>query len=166
MDPNKRRITDYVRQLQGNLDGNNWLDENYQNKLENVDAEQVFTRPLPEIHSVAELVAHVLIWRKESIKRLTGIQSELTADHPENWRNNDELKTIGWRRLKNELFESQEELIELLKQKQDHYLTDNQYTAGYSYQFLIEGLIHHDIYHLGQIGITTKLLRLGVSSPP
>ncbi|WP_314058014.1 hypothetical protein [Empedobacter brevis] len=79
-------------------------------------------------------------------------------DSPENWRTNEELKTIGWKKLKADLLESQNELVNLLADKTDAYLEENDYVPGYSYKYLVEGLIHHDIYHLGQIGITLKLL--------
>ena len=48
--------------------------------------------------------------------------------------------------------------MNLLADKTDAYLEENDYVPSYSYKYLVEGLIHHDIYHLGQIGITLKLL--------
>lgn len=151
-------INNVVKQLKDNQDQSNWLDENFKKKLENVNEENAFIRPIPEIHSVAELVGHVLIWRVEGIKKLQGMKSLLTMKSPENWRTNDELKKIGWEKLKIALFNSQTELIELIKDKSDEFLENTDYAPGYSYKYLVEGLIHHDIYHLGQIGITLKLL--------
>lgn len=151
-------INNAVQQLKDNQDGTNWLDENFKKKLEEVNEVNAFVRPLPEIHSVAELVAHILIWRVQAIKRLQGIESNMTMNSPENWRANDELKKIGWKKLKTDFFDSQIELIELIKNNSDDYLESNDYVSGYSYKYLVEGLIHHDIYHLGQIGITLKLL--------
>lgn len=162
MDQTKQQTTDYVRQLTDTLDGANWLDESYQKKLKNVTAENAFVRPHSEIHSIAELVAHTLNWKKHGIKKLQGVPSNLTVESPENWQSNDELKAVGWTNLKNDLFKTQEELTKLLLRNQDSFLLENQYADGYSYQFLVEGLIHHDIYHLGQIGITVKLLSLQV----
>ena len=31
--------------------------------------------------------------------------------------------------------------------------------------FAINGLLHHDLYHLGQLGIVIKLLREGTAAP-
>jgi len=151
-------INEMVQQLQHNTNGGSWLDENFNTKLEKVTEENAFVRPVPEIHSVAELVAHILIWRIEGIKKLQGLKSNVTMQSPENWRNNEELKAIGWKKLKADFFSSQTELIDLIKDKSDSYLEENDYVPGYSYKYLVEGLIHHDIYHLGQIGITLKLL--------
>lgn len=120
--------------------------------------ENAFVKPIPEVHSIAELVGHILTWRVEGIKKLQGFKSNVTEQSPENWRSNEELKEIGWERLKTDLFNSQIELIDLMGDKSDNYLESNDYVPGYSYKYLVEGLIHHDIYHLGQIGITLKLL--------
>ncbi|TDQ27523.1 DinB family protein [Tenacibaculum caenipelagi] len=155
---NNKLITNVISQLKNNLDGNNWLDENFKKKLKTVTETNAFIRPIPEVHSIAELVAHILIWRVEGIKKLQGIKSKVTMDSPENWRTNDELKKIGWKKLKEELFNSQTALIKLLEDKSDDFLEDNDYASGYSYKYLVDGLIHHDIYHMGQIGTTLKLL--------
>lgn len=152
-------IINYVEQLKTNLEGDNWLDENFKKKLEKISEENAFIRPIPEIHSIAELVAHILIWRVEGIKKLQGIKSNVTINSPENWRTNEELQKIGWEKLKADLFNSQMELIELLESKSDEYLEENKYASEYSYKYLVEGLIQHDIYHLGQIGITLKLIK-------
>ncbi|WP_314058012.1 hypothetical protein [Empedobacter brevis] len=54
-------INNFVQQLKNNNEGSSWLDENFSKKLENVTEKNAFIRPLPEIHSVAELAAHILI---------------------------------------------------------------------------------------------------------
>jgi hypothetical protein len=138
-----------VHQLKDNQDGTNWLDENFKKKLEKVSEKDAFVRPIPEIHSIAELVAHILIWRVEGIKKLQGIKSTITINSSENWRTNDELKKIGWEKLKTDLFNSQTKLIELIENKSDDYLENNDCMLGYSYKYLVDGLIHHNIYHLG-----------------
>ena len=151
-------IENFVQQLKDNQDGSNWLDENFRKKLEHITSENAFVRPIPELHSIAELVGHILTWRVEGVKKLQGFKSKVTIHSPENWRTNEELKQIGWEKLKSDLFGSQNEIINLLENKSDDFLEENDYVPGYSYKYLVEGLIHHDIYHLGQIGITLKLL--------
>lgn len=159
-------IKNVVQQLKNNQDGGNWLDENFKKTIEQVNEKNAFVRPVAEVHSVAELVAHILIWRVEGIKKLQGIQSTVTMNSPQDWRTNDELKKIGWERLKADLFNSQTELIELIENKSDDYLEQNDCVPGYSYKYLIDGLIQHDIYHLGQIGITIKLLSVNKTILP
>jgi len=100
-----------------------------------------------------------LVWRIESIRKLKGLDANLTVDSPENWRTNDQLEAIGWLNLQKEFYQSIYTLIEMLSDKDDTFL-ENKYRDGYSFKYLIEGLIHHDLYHLGQLGITIKFLNL------
>jgi len=136
-----------------------WLDENFKKKIGNISEKLAFVRPLPELHSVAELISHILVWRKESILKLKGLKSTLTMESPENWLTNDELKKKGWEELKCEFYQSQKDLIELIENETDDFL-DKEYTDGFKFKYLLEGLIHHDLYHLGQIGIVVKYLNL------
>lgn len=94
----------------------------------------------------------------DTIKKFKGLQSNLTIESPENWKSNEELRIIGWEKLKSNLTKSQIELTNLLADKTDDYLENNKYEGKYSLKYMVEGIIHHDLYHLGQIGITIKLL--------
>jgi hypothetical protein len=39
----------------------------------------------------------------------------------------------------------------------DNFL-ESEYKEGRSFDYIVEGIIHHDIYHLGQIGLVISLL--------
>lgn len=77
---------------------------------------------------------------------------------PDDWKDDTDLKKIGWTDLKNALYESRSELIDLIVNQDDTYLQTKFLDTDYNFHYLIEGIIHHDLYHLGQIGITIKLL--------
>ena len=151
-------VTNYITQLENIVDGDLWIDETYKKKIDGLSSEKAFEKPLPEMFSVAELVSHLSAWRTQQIKKLSGASAEVIAQFPDYWKSNDELKIITWRKLKNEFYQSQNDLIKLLKKKNDAFLKRKYSNSGYTFQHMIEGLIHHDIYHLGQIGITIKLL--------
>jgi hypothetical protein len=138
-----------------------WLDENFKKKIDSLSEELAFERPLTDLHSVAELISHILVWRKESILKLKGLKSTLTMESPENWLTNEVLEKKGWENLKSEFYQSQKDIIELIENKTDEYL-EKEYTDGFKFKYLLEGLIHHDLYHLGQIGIVIKLLNKNV----
>ena len=59
----KNTIHNLTRQLSEAIDGEPWIDETFSKKLSSLSEEQAFTRPLPSVHSVAELVSHLLEWR-------------------------------------------------------------------------------------------------------
>lgn len=152
-------VQNIISQLLDVQEQENWLDENFKKKIASISEDQVFERPLPELHSVAELMSHVLVWRIESIRKLQNMDAQLTVESPENWRTNDQLREVGWQNLQAEFYQSIDTLIAMLSDKDDAFL-DQKYRDDYSFKYLIEGLIHHDLYHLGQLGITIKYLKL------
>ena len=152
-------IQNIIKQLFEIQDGGTWLDESFRGKIDGISTEAAFTKPLPKIHSVAELVWHVLIWRRESLRRMNGQKIDLMND-PDNWRGNSELLEIGWDQLKKDFYESNVALIKTLKALDDTDLKNQYLDTDKDIHYLIEGLVHHDLYHLGQIGITIKLLKV------
>jgi len=150
-------IKNMIAQFNDIQNGDDWLDESFQKKIGNLTDDQVFIRPHPELHSVGELISHLLVWRKASIERLQGKETTLSMDSSENWRTNEELEIGGWAILKEEFYQSTNQLLELLANKDDRFLTST-YRDKYTFHYLIEGLIHHDLYHLVQIVITIKFL--------
>ncbi len=158
-----KQINSIIRQLTEVHNGLIWTGASYTKKLSQLKENQMFIRPLPSVHSIAEIIAHIISWRKDTILNLKTGRGELTDTHPENWRSNDELKTIGWEKILEEDKSTLRELLELLEDKDDTFLDeyyyDPEFDGNYPNSFVLEGMLHHDIYHLGQIGLVIKLLK-------
>ena len=150
-------ISNIIRQLNEIQDGSLWFDQSFKDKIDNLSETEALTRPIPQIHSVAEHVSHMLEWRKECILRYKGQKTEL-MNSPDDWKENSALREFGWNNLKNTFYNSRSELIDLIANHDDDYLENKFPDTDYNFHYLIEGIIHHDLYHLGQIGITIKLL--------
>jgi len=153
----KNIIHNLTRQLSEVIDGEPWVDETFSKKLSGLTEEQAFTRPLPSVHSVAELVSHLLEWRISVLSILKGGSRTITMDSSANWKDNDSLRQEGWDILKEKFFKSQQDIITFLDQQNDDYL-EQMDKEQHSYLYYAEGLIHHDMYHLGQIGLVIKML--------
>ena len=151
-------IENFTRQLNEIQDGSPWFDQSFKDKLENLSADDAFKRPISSVHSVAEHVSHMIEWRKECILRYKGGKTEL-MDSPDDWKGNTSLLEIGWPSLKDALYTSTLDLIDLIYNHDDKYLETVFRDTDYTFKYLLEGIIHHDLYHLGQIGVTIKLLR-------
>jgi uncharacterized damage-inducible protein DinB len=152
-------INDIIQQLNNLDNGELWLDENFSRKLEWLNEKNAFTRPLPDLHSPAELLSHLIIWRRINIRRINGETVILEVDDPINWKTNDELRPNGWEALEKEFYESKQEIIDLLYNKDDSYLNTITTFYGKDVKYLLQGLVHHDVYHLGQLGISIKYLK-------
>ena len=150
-------INNIIRQLNEIQDGSLWFDQCFKDKIDNLSETEALTRPIPQVHSVAEHVSHMLEWRKECIVRFNGLRTDL-MNSPDDWKNNIELSKMGWTNLKNAFYNSRSELIDLISKQDDTYLENKFLDTDYTFHYLIEGIIHHDLYHMGQIGITIKLI--------
>lgn len=150
-------IDDITRQLNEIESGSLWFDQCFRDKFDTLSEAEALTKPIPQVHSVAEHVSHMLEWRKECIRRYNGLKTEL-MNSAADWKDDTELKKIGWTNLKNALYTSRLELIDLFTNQDDTYLETKFLDTDYNFHYLIEGIIEHDIYHLGQIGITVKLI--------
>ncbi|MBI3719231.1 MAG: DinB family protein [Sphingobacteriales bacterium] len=151
-------IQNLIRQLNELQEGSRWFDQSLKDKLDMLSDKEAFAHPVPQVHSVAEHVSHMLEWRRECLLRFEGKRRDL-MNSPDDWKSNDELKAIGWTNLKNLLYDSTRHMITSLENQDDAYLETMFLDTGYNFHYLVDGIIQHDIYHLGQIGITLKLMR-------
>lgn len=140
------------------IGGENWYGENFRNKIDGLTDEQAFNKPIPHVHTVAELISHITVWRCSNIGKLKGKPTGLTMESAENWKDNELLKQEGWESLKTAFYQSAEELTLLLEKRDDAFLEETYNGNDHNWRGLLEGLIQHDIYHLGQIAITLKLM--------
>jgi len=156
-------IDNIIRQLEEVQEEKIWIGTNFDKKLDLITEDDAFTRPLPDLHSVAEIISHLTVWRKETILKIKTGKGRLTEDNEENWLPNDTLRRTGWDKLKKNYKDSLIELVELLRGRDDNFLAekyyDTDFKGDYDYAFVIYGMLHHDIYHLGQLGIIIKMLK-------
>lgn len=143
--------------------GHNWFGQSYLVKLRDLPEEHYFERPYPNIHAVAELLAHSTAWRKDAMVKIRTGKGELTEASINDWQDLDKLKKDGWKTIFAQYQQSVSELVELLKEKDDAFLQeyyhDPEFAGDFPYSFTINGILQHDIYHLGQIGLVIKMLK-------
>jgi uncharacterized damage-inducible protein DinB len=151
-------ITQIIKESDSILYGENWLDATFKQRLSAVHPENAFLQP-NQLKSVTELLQHLLVWREELLSRLSGNPAvKLQMSDEANWLPLDKLQAIGWENIVHSLYQSQEKFKASLLEQEDDFLQKMHEGSGYSYEQLSRSLIHHDIYHLGQIGITIKQL--------
>lgn len=155
MDNNIKQL---ILKLQESFDGKPWFGESLMTKLNSVDVNKVNDLPLSSQNSISRLVQHIINWRIFAIKKLQGdkdfdIEQNDTNDWTDILINNEE----DWNKLKVKLQDTQDKIIRLLSSKDNSFLIQQVSGRQYNFQYLIEGLIQHDIYHLGQIGLVKRL---------
>jgi uncharacterized damage-inducible protein DinB len=147
---NMKKPSEFAQRFEEIYAGEPWFGESIKTKLKNLTFEKAFQQPLSGEHSIAELLNHMEFWRRSILFHLRGDQSiSFTADNPENWQNLEVLKSKGWNQLCSAFAETHHALVDVLNA--DPTLTEDQITY-------LNGIIEHDIYHLGQIGIVKKIV--------
>lgn len=124
--------------------------------LERIPEADLF-RPVGH-RTIAQLLEHMLVWRKDLINRLTGQPREkIELGSPEDWPNGtgktkaDYLKAFAQTK-----FEIQAAVAAF-----DYATLKDQLHPDYDYTNLhvLEGTFQHDIYHLGQVNLLAALLK-------
>lgn len=136
-----------------------WFGDGFRSKIDQLSNAEAFSKPLPSIHSVAELISHCTEWKKEGINQLKGNLPVLGMESADNWKTNEALKKAGWEKIRKDFYATVKELVSILETKNDDFLEELTADKRYTNRFLLEGLLDHDVYHLGQIAITIKLIQ-------
>jgi DinB superfamily len=149
MNPQLENIINNLTETYGGMP---WHGNSLKELLKDVDTKIAFFRPFEGKHTIAELVAHILVWRQFAVEILNKnyafkIDIGSLADFPKV----TESEKV-WRELLMLLDENQAELIGKLTQFNSAKLDDDIPQQHFTYRFLFDGVIYHDVYHGGQIG--------------
>lgn len=134
-----------------------WHGPSVKETVEGLSEAEAFKR-IPGTHSIITLVAHMAAWRKYVAIKLRGdlaykVSNELNFPEPESW--DAALR---------ELYDSQNELLAAIKSFPAASLMEQvPWTSDpFTYYTILHGIIHHDMYHVGQINLIKKA---GVAQP-
>lgn len=150
-------IKRYILRLNSIYRGNPWYGNAITRQLARADERLVFSRPVSGAHSMAEILAHLIAWRQLLARRLQGDASYVVRQKESfDWRRIDPHPETAWNTLLHVLDKSQKDILNGLENQDDGLL--NKQVAGrrYTYRKLLEGILEHDIYHLGQIALLIK----------
>jgi hypothetical protein len=135
----------------------------FETKINPITEDEAFVKPLPTMHSVAELIAHLTAWNNDVILKINTGTGRLRDNDADNWPDNERLKELGLKGILNRYSDSVNQIVLLLKTKDDLFLKeryfDQDFGSEFDMSFLIDGIVHHCIYHLGQIRIVIKLIK-------
>lgn len=148
-----------VDQLKDSYEGDPWWGRNAGTLLSEVDEEIAVQKPSGQ-HSILELVWHMINWKEFAISRLHEIDGkDLHYFETNDWRHLDHAHKSLWHQGLERLRYVHNELVNLLEQQEDTLLDQNVAERGYTYRKLFNGILQHDIYHLGQIAYIVKMVR-------
>lgn len=145
-----------ISQLKESFEGDPWFGRNMQQLLNEVKEQVAFEKPNGQ-HSIAELVWHMVNWREFVITRFVKNESKDLHYFEENdWRKIDEADSSQWQKGVKKLQETQEQLLNILMIQEDTILDKKVEERTYNFRTLLNGIVQHDIYHIGQIAYLVK----------
>ena len=147
-----------IQRLENVNTGEPWLGRAVFIILDEVDAKKVYIKPNNSEHSMIELIYHMITWADFSLKRIEKDKiNDLAAAEKLDWREiNPKIHT--WKKGLLELKAIHKKIVSLLKKKDDRFLKEIVDYRKYNFDFLVNGMIDHNIYHLGQIACLNKML--------
>lgn len=153
-----KEVQSIIRNLQNTLSGEPWFGRAVYTILEEVDTSKIYIRPNHSEHSLIELLYHMITWAGFTLGRLdNNADADLIQSEDLDWR---EINTAihTWPAGLEKLRKIHEKIISILETKQDSFLSGMVEGRKFNYRFMLNGLIQHNIYHLGQVAYLKKLL--------
>jgi len=123
--------------------------------LENVTAKQAAKRPIPQAHTIWELVLHAAAWIKAVDKTITAMEYTQISDEA-NWPTISDQSESSWNDTLDSLNKSHKKLEKHVLTLKDAALEKIPANTSSSIYRLLHGVIQHNIYHAGQIAILKK----------
>jgi uncharacterized damage-inducible protein DinB len=148
-----------VKSFENTLSGQPWFGRAVYEIMEEVDEAKATTKPNDSDHSMIELIWHMNTWAEFVLASLENRSVDQMKEIEANdWRLIDPKKHT-WKRGLEELKIILTKIITLLNQKaDDNFLSEIVPTRKFNFRFMLNGLVQHNIYHLGQIAYVKKMI--------
>jgi uncharacterized damage-inducible protein DinB len=150
-----KELERFQKLFRDHYDGDPWIEINIRGTLEGLSAKGA-SQKVGSLNTIWQIVNHAINWRETLLKRIQGEN----APAPEN----NFIETItdvseeAWSQTLKRLQSSQDHLLSYLSAEKEINLDEKPREGPYSRYELIEGILQHDVYHLGQIVLIKKMI--------
>jgi uncharacterized damage-inducible protein DinB len=141
-------------QLRRAFEGDAWHGPALLELLDDVDAATAAAKPLPDVHSIWELVLHISVWDAAACRRLAGekFQPEGTANFPLVPKPTE----AAWRKAVGQVKRAHDVLVKMVAGLPESRLRERVPGKRYDFYHMLHGVAQHELYHAGQIAILKK----------
>jgi uncharacterized damage-inducible protein DinB len=155
-----------AEQLRLAYDGPAWHGPAITENLDGLTAVQAASRPIPGAHSIWEIVLHMTAWTGEVRRRLGGAKPAEPAEG--DWPDVGPVSEDAWSEARRALQVAHEGLAQAVVDfptTRWHDRVGDETSAplgtGVTFAAMISGLVQHDGYHGGQVGLLRRALNPG-----
>jgi len=147
------RIADQLRRA---FEGDAWHGPALLELLKDVNAATAAARLLPAAHCIWELVLHVAVWDRATMRRLAGEKTQPTGldNFPLVPATANER---AWNKAVSDLKRTHQTLVKTVAALPESRLWERVPGKRYDFYHLLHGVVQHELYHAGQIAILRKL---------
>ncbi len=151
---NMNEIERIKDQLSRAFEGESWTGPSVMEVLKDIEPEKAASKPIPNAHSIWEILEHMNSDIQNVIRRMHGDSTPMTDE--EDWPKVTDTRRESWRDLMSRFKTSHNELLDEVSKLKPEQL-DNPILEGLSsYYVTLHGVVQHNQYHLGQISILKK----------
>ena len=149
--------TRLANHIERTITGPMWHGPALEDVLDSVTHKPAAARPIPNAHSIWELVLHVTAWADIARARVFG---ELTGDPgpDEDWPPVTATGPEAWQLALNHMRHSYRQLAAVARELDDDRLDARVPNLDYPVGILLQGVVEHGTYHAGQIALLRKML--------
>jgi hypothetical protein len=156
----KNEVDQLLEQYNLAMNGDAWYGDPVWKILDGIDARCATAQMLPGVHSIWQLLRHMEFWEKVAVERAAGpVKPDLTLNFPET----SVADGTAWQQAVEDFGQSNREFRELLTRLDPARLDENTPGGDKSFRVELLGVLHHHIYHAGQIAILKKAYKAGVA---
>ena len=161
MPKNSSELSRIAAELQRAYDGDAWHGPPMTEVLKGLRAFYAPVKPIPEAHSVWEIVRHLTAWNNIVHRRFLG--ELVTPTRDEDWPPIEDFSPDAWDRDIAALKKAVESLISELKKASrkadcDAVLHKKVRGKTHTVYVLLHGAVQHNLYHTGQISILRRAM--------
>ncbi len=136
------------------LEGDAWHGPSWREALERVTREAALYRPIPEAHTIAEIVLHATTWHEVVQQRLEGGSPHVSD--AQNWPPAAFKDDAAWSAAVTRLLQTGKALAAKVEQFPAEKLLEKRTGVDDTWYGLIVGQLQHMLYHAGQVALLKK----------
>jgi uncharacterized damage-inducible protein DinB len=148
------RLADQVRRA---FEGEAWHGDSVLELLRDVNPRMAAAKPIPNAHSIWELLLHIAAWDRTVIRRAGGATVNLSD--AENFPRVEDTSETAWKKTVESVKKMHEELVKTVSAFPDARLSEQvpgKTQSYYNFYYMFSGIVQHELYHAGQIALLKK----------
>src|SRR5213075_2256251 len=143
------RLADQIRRA---FEGEAWHGDSVLELLKDVDAVTAAAHPIPNAHSIWDLVLHIAAWDSAVLRRTGGVA--VTLSDEENFPSIKDSSEAAWNKTIEAAKRTHGDLVKAVAAFPDSRLNEQvpgKASSYYNFYYMFSVIVQHELYHAGQI---------------